>query len=145
MATTERFMPVAPEAVWDALADAGRYADWVVGSKAIRGADADWPAPGARLHHTIGIGPLAISDHTESLEAQPPRRLRMVARARPLGSADVVMELEPEAGGTLVRMSERPGGPLSLLALNPLLGLATKARNAESLHRLELVVLRRSR
>jgi uncharacterized protein YndB with AHSA1/START domain len=137
-------MPVSPEAVWDTLSDPCGYADWVVGSRRIRAADPSWPAPGARLHHTIGIGPLAIDDHTESVEAQPGRRLRMLARARPLGSADVTLELEPDVAGTLVRMTERPAGLLSVLDLNPLFVLATKARNAESLQRLERLALRRS-
>jgi uncharacterized protein YndB with AHSA1/START domain len=138
-------MPVAPEAVWDALADPGAYADWVVGSRAIRDADPSWPAAGARLHHTIGVGPLAIRDHTESLEARPTRRLRLLACARPLGSAHVTMELEPDVAGTLVRITETPVGVLSMLNLNPFFVLATKARNAESLRRLERLTLRRSR
>ena len=72
MATNERFMPVPPEAVWDALADAGGYGYWVVGSSEIRDADPHWPAPGSRFHHTVGIRPLRVSDHTESLEAEAP-------------------------------------------------------------------------
>ena len=39
-------MPVAPEAVWAALADPSGYEYWVVGSKAIRDADPEFPAPG---------------------------------------------------------------------------------------------------
>jgi uncharacterized protein YndB with AHSA1/START domain len=145
VATNERFMPLAPAAVWDALADPGGYADWVVGSQRIRAADPTWPAPGSRFHHTIGVGPLTVDDHTESLEADAPRRLRMRARARPFGAAHVTMELTPEVGGTLVRMTEDPDGRLSVLSLNPFFQLATKARNAESLKRLELLALRRAR
>ncbi len=142
MATNERFMAVSPEQVWDALADPGGYGSWVVGSKRIRAADASWPMPGARFHHTIGIGPLALDDHTESLDAQAPRLLRMRAKARPLGTAQVTMELEPQVGGTLVRMTENPDGLGAVLALNPLVQLATKVRNAESLARLERLALR---
>jgi uncharacterized protein YndB with AHSA1/START domain len=145
VATNERFMPVDHEAVWATLADPAGYGEWVVGSRAIRAADEAWPAPGSRFHHTIGAGPLVIKDHTESLEARPPRRLRMLARARPLGSAHVTMELVPQTGGTLVRMTENPAGMLSVLALNPAFGLATKLRNAESLARLERLVLRTAR
>jgi hypothetical protein len=39
VATNRRSLPVAAEVVWDVLADASAYAYWVVGSKAIRGAD----------------------------------------------------------------------------------------------------------
>ena len=133
-----------PAAVWEALADHGGYGYWVVGSKVIRDADAAWPAPGARFHHTIGVGPLKVSDHTESLEAEPPRLLRMRAKGRPLGTAQITLQMTPQAGGTLVRLTETPDGLTALLALNPLVHLLTKARNAESLMRLEELALRRA-
>jgi uncharacterized protein YndB with AHSA1/START domain len=138
-------MPVPPAAVWDALADHGTYGYWVVGSKVIRDADASWPAPGARFHHTIGVGPLKVSDHTESLEARAPRLLRMRAKGRPLGTVQITMRMTPRVDGTLVRMTETPDGPTAILALNPLVHLLTKARNAESLMRLEELALRRAR
>jgi uncharacterized protein YndB with AHSA1/START domain len=144
MATNERFMPVPPEAVWDALADAGGYGYWVVGSKTIRDADPHWPQPGSRFHHTVGVGPLEISDHTESLEAQRPSLLRIRAKARPLGTAKVTLTMTPQDGGTRVRMTENPDGLSSWLTLNPLMQLLTKGRNAESLMRLEELALRQA-
>ena len=143
MATNERFMLVPPQAVWDALADAGGYGYWVVGSKTIRGADPDWPAAGSKFHHKIGVGPLTIADHTESLEARTPELLRIRAKGRPLGTATVTLELHPRDGGTVVRMTENPDGVYRALALNPLTHAITKARNAESLMRLEELALRR--
>jgi uncharacterized protein YndB with AHSA1/START domain len=136
-------MPVAPGAVWDALADPDTYGEWVVGSKRIRGADADWPAPGSRFHHTVGVGPLSVNDHTESLEADPPALLRMRAKARPFGTARVTFELTPSDGGTFVRMTENPDGLSTVLGLNPLVQLFTMVRNAESLKRLERIAQRR--
>ena len=137
-------MPVPPAAVWDALADPSTYADWVVGSKRIRATDAAWPAPGSRFHHTVGVGPLSVDDHTESLEADAPRRLRLRAKARPLGTAQVTLELAPSEGGTYVRMTENPDGLSCVLGLNPVVHLLTMARNAESLRRLEQVARRRA-
>ena len=137
-------MPVPAEAVWDALSDPGGYGYCVVGSKAIRDADPGWPAPGTRFHHTIGVGPLTVRDHTESLEAEPARLLRMRAKGRPLGTAKITMRLTPRNGGTLVRMTEDPDGVSAVLAFNPLVHLLTKARNAESLMRLEELALRRA-
>ena len=136
-------MPVPPAAVWDALADAGTYGDWVVGSRRIRAADPAWPAPGARFHHTVGLGPLSLDDHTESLEADPPSLLRLRAKARPLGTAQVTLELTPSQGGTFVRMTENPDGLSAVLGINPLVHLLTMARNAESLRRLERIAERR--
>ena len=142
MATNERFMAVPPQAVWDVLADPGGYGYWVVGSKVIRDAEPEWPAPGSKFHHTIGVGRLTLSDHTVALEADPPRLLKLRAKGRPAGTATVTMELQPRAGGTLVRMSENPDGVYAPMALNPVVHIATKLRNAESLMRLEELALR---
>ena len=142
MATNERFMQVPPEAVWDVLADPGSYAYWVVGSKVIRDADPEWPAPGSRFHHTIGVGPLTLDDHTEALEADPPRRFKLRAKGRPLGTASVTMEMIPHDGGTLVRMIENPDGPYTFMKYNPVIQVFAKVRNAESLMRLEELALR---
>lgn len=138
-------MPVPPTAVWETLADPGSYGFWVVGSKAIRDADPAWPARGSKFHHTIGVGPFTVKDHTESLDAQAPRLLTLRAKARPLGTARVTLEMTPRDGGTLVRMTETPDGPTAILALNPFVHLFTKTRNAESLMRLEELALRRAR
>ena len=142
MSTNTRFMPVPPQAVWDALSDARGYGDWVVGSKRVRDADPHWPEPGAKFHHSIGLGPFALADHTESLEADPPRRLRLRAKARPLGTASVTLELTPEDGGTVVRMTENPDGIFRPLALVLPLQVLSLLRNAESLKRLERLALR---
>lgn len=140
--TNERFMPVPPAAVWEALADPWGYGYWVVGSKAIRDADPDWPAPGSRFHHTIGIGPFTVSDHTEALEARRPEWLRLRTRARPLGQATVTLQMLPRSGGTVVRMSEHAPGPARVLSLNPVVHELTRLRNAESLMRLEELAAR---
>ena len=143
MATNERFMPVAPEAVWDALADPGGYGYWVVGSKLIRDVDDDWPAVGSRFHHKVGFGPLTIDDHSEIVEAHRPRLWRMRVKGRPAGTAMVTLEMKPRPadGGTLVRFSENPDGPFAWLSLNPATHVFTLARNAESLARLEELAL----
>jgi uncharacterized protein YndB with AHSA1/START domain len=142
MARSERFMPVDPEDVWAALARPEGYGYWVIGSKEIRDVDPDWPSPGARFHHTVGLGPLKVADHTESLECSPPHELVMRAKARPLGTARVTMRLIARDGGTLVRMEENPDGLTALLTLNPAVQLLTAGRNAESLARLEELALR---
>jgi uncharacterized protein YndB with AHSA1/START domain len=143
VATNERFMAVPPQAVWNALADPAAYAYWVVGSKRVRDAEPGWPAPGTRFHHTIGVGRLTLDDHTVSIEADEPRRLRLRAKGRPMGTATVTMELQPRDGGTLVRMTENPDGVFAIMKLNPAVHVLTKVRNAESLMRLEELAQRR--
>jgi uncharacterized protein YndB with AHSA1/START domain len=144
VATNQRHMPVPPEAVWDVLADPFQYGDWVVGSKEIRAADPGFPAPGTKFHHSIGIGPLTVRDHTEVVESARPHLLRLRAKARPIGTATVVMEITATSGGSTVRMSERPDGVFSPLAFSPLVHVLTKLRNAESLRRLEELVMLRA-
>ncbi len=145
MATNERFMAVPPQAVWDVLADPGGYAYWVVGSKLIRDADPTWPEPGSKFHHTIGVGPLTLDDHTEALEAEPPHRFKLRAKGRPLGTATVTMEMTPRDGGTLVRMTENPDRAFAFMKVNPAVHVFTKLRNAESLMRLEELALQAAR
>jgi uncharacterized protein YndB with AHSA1/START domain len=144
MATNERFMPVPPEAVWDVLADPASYGYWVVGSRTIRDAEPEWPAPGSKFHHTIGVGPIKLSDHTVALETERPHHFKLRAKGRPAGTATVTLELTPKDGGTVVKMSENPDGVFAPLTLLPPLQLFTKARNTESLMRLEELALRRA-
>ena len=138
-------MPVPPAAVWDALSDTGGYGYWVVGSKIIREADPHWPAPGAKIHHTVGLGPFELADHTEVVEADEPRRLQLRAKVRPLGTAKVTLEMAAKDGGTVVKITENPDGAFRPLAFVPLLQVLSGLRNAESLMRLEELAIRAAR
>ena len=142
MARNVAHVAAPPERVFAVLEDADAYGDWVVGSRRIRGTDPDWPAPGSRVHHTVGVGPLTVSDNTEVLEYVPPQRLVLQARTRPFGTARVMLELVPAEGGTRVTMVEDPGDPLSRLLWNPLIHLLVRVRNCESLRRLRRIAER---
>lgn len=137
MARNERIIPASPERVFAVLSNPDSYGHWVVGSDKIRDADAAWPAVGTRFHHRVGVGPLKINDHTEVMAMEPDRRLALHARARPLGTASVELELERRGGGTLVTMVEGPGDRLTRLLFNPLTHYFVRRRNDESLRRLE--------
>jgi uncharacterized protein YndB with AHSA1/START domain len=146
MARNQRLMPVAPERVFSVLADPSSYGHWVVGSDTVRHADAGWPAVGTRFHHRVGFGPLKVNDHTEVLESDPPRRLVLLAKARPLfGTARVELDLERRGGGTLVTMVEDAGDPLTKMVIDgparPLTHLLIRRRNDTSLRRLEELAL----
>ena len=139
MATNHIQIAVSPTEVFAALANAANYGDWVVGSDIIRDADPEWPKVGSRFYHRVGVGPLKLNDHTEVLEVDPPRRLIMHARARPLGTAEVSMRLAERDGGTFVTMTETAGNRLSRLVLNRLTDPLIRLRNAESLRRLKRI------
>lgn len=128
-------MNASPEDVWAILAHPPHYGYWVVGSSEIESWDVDWPAPGTRFDHKVGYKPFRISDHTEVVEADEPYRLVLRAKARPLGIARVVLELEPHPEGTKVTMVEDPEG-IYWLVMPPPMHIPMRLRNAESLRRL---------
>jgi uncharacterized protein YndB with AHSA1/START domain len=144
MSLNEITIDAPPPVVWSVLAEPPTYEEWVVGNKAIRSYEPNWPAPGTEFHHKVGFGPLSLRDKTISLEADPPRRLVMQVRAMPVGLGVVTFELEPEGPGTGVRMTEYLlGGPAKLLW--PVLDKLTWVRNAETLRRLRRYAERRYR
>jgi hypothetical protein len=145
MNEVSRVFRCSPEAVFDVLSDGWSYATWVVGAARIRRVDEGFPARATKVHHSIGLWPLLLSDDTEVEEFDPPRKAQLLARAWPGGEARVVLTCEPVAGGTQVTMRERVvNGPASLIprfAQDVLL----RARNKESLMRLAYLAERAAR
>jgi uncharacterized protein YndB with AHSA1/START domain len=142
MAVNEIAVAAPPRAVWDVLADPQAYAEWVVGTKRVRGADDGFPAAGTRLYHTVGAGPLTLSDTTTVIEAEPPKRLVFDARMGPLGSARVVITLRETESGTAVALGEQ-GRRGASRVLWPAGELVLRGRNRWSLDRLKEIVERR--
>lgn len=141
MARNRVHIQASPEEVFAVLSDAERYPEWVVGAAGIRDQDEDFPAVGSRFHHKVGSWPIGLKDHTEVLESDPPRRLALKAKARPLGTATIEIELRESEAGTEVLMEEGPGDRLtSLVAGNPVADQVLRVRNAEALARLKRVV-----
>jgi uncharacterized protein YndB with AHSA1/START domain len=136
VARNDTHIAASPERVFEVLSDADSYGYWVVGSKYIRDAEPDFPEPGTKFHHTVGFGPIEVDDHTTVLDSEPPRMLKLKAKARPLGTALVTMEIEPEGSGSRVTMIEDAGDALTAFIFNPLTHLLVRGRNEESLDRL---------
>lgn len=136
MATIDKWVPAGVEDVWAVIADARSYAFWVVGSHDVRSVEGDWPQPGATFHHTQGHGPLKLKDTSSVLECEPPHRLLLRVRLRPLGIGHVELRVQPDGEGTRITMEETlDEGPLGLVPqalLDPFLAL----RNADGLRRL---------
>ncbi len=139
MATTRVHIAASLDEVFAVLADPEAYGYWVVGSDTIRDADVSWPEVGSRFHHRVGFGLLKLNDHTEVLEADPPNRLVLRARTRPLATAEIRLILTARGHGTEVTMIERAGDPLSRLVLNPFTDPLVHLRNVESLRRLRRI------
>ena len=136
MARTVRTTTASPEAVWAVLADAGLYADWVVGAREVRDASVTWPAVDSVLHHTVGIGPLQLRDRTRVLYREPPRQLVLTARGRPFGQARIDVRLHPSGDGTEISIDEVPSEGLGRLVHSPVVDLTIHLRNKETLRRL---------
>lgn len=126
-----------PERVYEILLDGWRYADWVAGAKRIRAVDANWPEPGSRFHHKVGVGPFKIKDTTKLLEAERPSHVRLEARARPAGVVVVDIRIEPEDGGSRVKLVEYPVRGVAKVFHNRIQDAMIHGRNVESLRRLK--------
>jgi NAD(P)-dependent dehydrogenase (short-subunit alcohol dehydrogenase family)/uncharacterized protein YndB with AHSA1/START domain len=141
MARNRVHIDAAPAQVFGVLSDPCRYPEWVVGAAGIRDHDEGFPEVGSRFHHKVGSWPIGLNDHTEVVEVEPPSRLVLKAKARPLGTAMIELDLNETEGGTELIMAEHPGDRLtSLLVGNPLADTALRVRNAEALARLKRLV-----
>jgi NAD(P)-dependent dehydrogenase (short-subunit alcohol dehydrogenase family)/uncharacterized protein YndB with AHSA1/START domain len=141
MARNRVHIDAAPEDVFAVLSNPYCYPEWVVGAAGVRDHDESFPEVGSRFHHEVGTWPLNLKDHTEVVEVEPPHRIVLKAKARPLGTATIAIDLEESAGGTELSMDEHPGDRLtSLVAGNPLADTALRVRNAEALARLKRLV-----
>jgi uncharacterized protein YndB with AHSA1/START domain len=108
MARNSIDVAAVPETVWEVVADASAYGDWVVGTKNVEGVDAHWPEPGAELEYELGLGPLSVADRTVVVEVDAPRTLVLRAEFRQAGAVLIRLDLAPLGAGTPVTMDEQP-------------------------------------
>jgi uncharacterized protein YndB with AHSA1/START domain len=134
----------SPSAVFATLSLPDLYVDWVVGASDIRDADSTWPAPGTQFHHTQGVPHVGLKDTTEVLEADPPRRLVLEVRARPIVVARVTLDLVGGADRTTVTMTESPIGGWLARVDGRVLDRLIALRNTEALRRLKRLCERRT-
>lgn len=139
-------MRCTPDDVFAVLADGWSYGMWVVGAARIRQVDADWPAPGSRIHHSVGAWPLLLSDTSEVEEVDAPRRLQLKVHAWPTGAGRVIVTCTTVGDGeTEVVMDERAvSGPATLIP-DAAQDLLLHHRNLEALRRLAYLAENRAR
>lgn len=139
MSRNVRTMACPPAAVFRVLENGWLYAGWVTGASRIREVDAAWPAPGSKIHHSVGVWPALLNDESESLEWEPGRRLVLRARGWPAGEAHVRIEVEEHPDGCRVQIDEFAAkGPARFLP-KAIADTALYVRNIETLHRLALL------
>ncbi len=140
MTTNNRLVNATPDQVWAVLSDGWLYPVWVVGATRMRDVTKDWPNVGAKLHHSVGLWPLMLDDHTEVLASAAGSMLKLRARAFPAGAAEVEITLAAEEGQTRVTIEEKVvDGPAKFIP-GPAEAAAMKWRNTETLRRLAYVV-----
>ena len=133
-----------PHQVFEVLADGSSYAEWVVGATEIESEDPSFPRRGASITPRVGLDPVSTEGTTEVTGVDPDHRLELLAHVEPLGRARISFELLPDPAGTLVVMEEEAidddvRGELGRRATR-----AVRARNAETLWRLKVLVERRA-
>jgi carbon monoxide dehydrogenase subunit G len=132
-------------AVWAVLSDPETYPDFVPGAKYERDHDPEWPAVGAKLHHTIGFGPLVLRDATTVEAVDPGSCLTLSAGMSVLGVSAVRFTVEPmDDRRSRVGIEEWPlHGPIDKTWNRVFDGMMT-ARNQELLRRLRDIVQQRA-
>lgn len=138
-------MDCTPEDVFAVLEDGWCFGMWVVGAARIRDVAVDWPAKGSKIHHSVGVWPLLLSDDTEVEAVDAPRRLQLRVRAWPAGNGRVTITCEARDGKTVVIMEEQAmSGPASVLP-DSVEDLLLHPRNVEALRRLSYLAEHRAR
>jgi hypothetical protein len=136
VATNHRTLSCSPDAVFRVLSNGWLYPGWVVGASRMRDVASDWPAEGSVIHHSFGVWPLLIDDTTSVLEWDPPRHALLKARGWPAGSAHVSIDVQPDAAGCRVSITEDAVEGPGTLVPKPVRDAAILLRNRETLQRL---------
>jgi len=132
----------SPAQVLAVLADGWTYSSWVVGTSRIRWVDPQWPAPGARLAHSVGLWPAVINDESVARRWVPERGIELQAKGWPVGEARVRIDVQAHAGGSRLRISEDAVKGPGTWVPKPLRSALLAPRNRETLRRLAMLAER---
>jgi hypothetical protein len=146
MVTVMRAARCTPGAVLGVLADGWSYSSWVVGTARIRAVDSTWPEPGARILHSVGLWPALLDDETVVRGWDPERSIELQARGWPAGEARVLIEVEPQHGGSgcRIRVTEDADKGPGVAVPRPVRSATIGPRNVETLRRLIFLAERRA-
>ena len=143
--TVRRDSAATREEVWNVISDGWTYSQWVVGNSRMRAVDANWPAAGSRIQHSIGVWPFLVDDVTEVEDCRPLEKLVLLARAGLFGRARILFRLsDTPTGGCLIEMAEVPVGLPMGWVPNQVALAAVIPRNRECTLRLAAIAERRT-
>lgn len=140
MAFNCRSIDAPLETVFEYLLDPRCYPRWLIGADRIKDVDAHWPQPGARFYHVVGFPPIKVSDHSQVMEIDAPRRLVLSVHATPLIRGRVTFTLQGDHDGTILCLQEEPERRLIGNLARPLLDPMTHVRNHRSLRSLARII-----
>ena len=143
--TVTRDIAASRQRVWEVLADGWTYSGWVVGNSRIRAVDTNWPAPGARILHSIGTWPAVIDDETVVESCETGSALVLLAKVSPAAHARITLQLEdlPDGRCRVAMREVAVNAPLRWIPDSAqLLGVAP--RNRECTWRLAKIAERQS-
>jgi hypothetical protein len=145
MVTVTRTVRCSKDAVLAVLADGWTYATWVVGTARIRAVDDGWPAPGARILHSVGLWPALLDDETVVRAWDPQGSIDIQARGWPAGEAHVRNDVAGTGPDTCrVRIVEDADRGPGTLVPKPVRSAVIAPRNRETLRRLAFLAERRT-
>ncbi|MDO0929280.1 SRPBCC family protein [Streptomyces sp. TG1A-8] len=138
MAVRHRLIKASPARVWEVLADGDRYAEWVVGTASSRELRGRWPQKGASIAYRIRMGPFQVGNETVVRSCRAGSLLELEAKAGPLGTARISIEVREWGEHSLVRVDEHPlqgaGGTLHNMGFEALIRLRHRAMLARLAH-----------
>ncbi|MFI8092213.1 SRPBCC family protein [Streptomyces sp. NPDC086080] len=131
MAVRHRLVKASPHAVWAVLEDGTRYADWVVGTSSSEPVRGHWPRVGSAIGYEVRLGPVGLRNETVVRRCEPGEVLELEAKAGPLGTARIAIEVRPWGDHCLVKVDEHPlrgaGGTLHNVAVEALIQIRHRA------------------
>jgi uncharacterized protein YndB with AHSA1/START domain len=143
MARNEVFIDAPAQAVFDVLADADAYRDWVPGTRDTGAEAGAFPAEGGSFGYSAGLPLLGVGDRTTVVAAMPPVMLELRIRATPLVSARATIYLQPQGAGTRLTLIEEPTSRALRVLIGPAGHGLIRLRNVEALRRLRTLVKER--
>lgn len=131
MAIRHRLIRTGPDTVWAVLADATRYAEWVVGTSGSRPVRGRWPQLDSALAYEVRLGPARFTNETVVRRCEEGSVLELEAHAGVLGTARIAIELRPWGAHCLVIVDEHPlqgvGGVLHNVGVEPVIQIRHRA------------------
>jgi len=137
-----RLSTASPQDVWRVLADPWALAAWVVGAAAVDGADARWPAVGARLRYRVGAWPALFPASSEVTAATEAAELALRGDLGVGGAVALVLELRAHPDGSEIVLREDVVAGPGRLVPRAARAAVIAARNRETLRRLALLAER---